>query len=327
MLFIDNGNSNDPTQNLALEEYSLTAFDPDETYLLFYINNPSIIIGKNQNTFEEVNLEYVNQHGIQVVRRLSGGGAVFHDTGNLNFSFITKNDADAFRNFQRFTQPVVAALKALGVDAELSGRNDIQVGDKKISGNAQFATKGRMFSHGTLMFDVDLEMVTKALHVSAEKIESKGIKSVRSRVANIREFMDKEMDIMEFRSLLLRYLFDGQKVPLQPVTDEDWANVTNLANKRYRNWDWNFGKSPEFNVERKKRFPIGTIDIKMNVRDGIIEECKIYGDFFGQGDLENVERQITGRRYDMEELRQAMSSVDLKHYFGNIAVDEFLTLF
>ncbi|MDF2726267.1 MAG: lipoate--protein ligase, partial [Paenibacillus sp.] len=189
MKFIDNRGMTDPALNLALEEIALKTFPADEDYLLFYINEPSIIIGKNQNTVEEVNAGYVKEHGIHVVRRLSGGGAVYHDLGNLNFSFITNDDGQSFHNYRKFTDPVVQALRKLGVEAELTGRNDIQVGERKISGNAQYSTKGRMFSHGTLMFDSEIDNVVSALNVNAEKIKSKGVKSIRSRVANICEFL------------------------------------------------------------------------------------------------------------------------------------------
>ncbi|MCL6517079.1 lipoate--protein ligase [Alicyclobacillus sp.] len=326
MKFIDNGGGFDPTINLAIEEYALTHLDIDETYLLFYINEPSIIIGKNQNTFEEINLKYVHDHHIHVVRRLSGGGAVYHDKGNLSFSFITKNDGDSFRNFRRFTEPVIQALRALGVPAELTGRNDIQVGDKKISGNAQFTTRGRMFSHGTLMFDVNLDEVARALTVKADKIESKGIKSVRSRVANIRDYLDRDMTIDEFRTTLLHHIFGGDQVPEYRLTPDDWTRIREISEARYRNWDWNFGRSPEFNVQRSKRFPIGSIDIRLNVKNGIIEGCKIYGDFFGMGEIEDVERRFVGRRYTVDEMGEAIRGVDLKYYFGDITPEEFLDL-
>ena len=325
--FIDNQGITDPTVNLAIEEYALSNLDIDETYLLFYINEPSIIIGKNQNTFEEINSDYVRENGIHVVRRLSGGGAVYHDLGNLSFSFITKNDGDSFRNFRRFTEPVTAALRDLGVPAELTGRNDIQVGDKKISGNAQFATRGRMFSHGTLMFDVNLDAVAAALHVKAEKIESKGIKSVRSRVANITEYLNKDITILEFREKLLHSIFANQDVPEYIVTEEDWRRIHELSERRYRNWDWNYGKSPEFNVRRSKRFPIGSIDVRLNVKNGIIESCKIYGDFFGMGDLNDIEARITGCRYRTEDIDGVLHDVDLHAYFGDISSEEFLSLF
>ncbi|HZG73990.1 MAG TPA: lipoate--protein ligase, partial [Chondromyces sp.] len=193
MLFIDNQNITDPRINLAIEEYAVKHLDINETYLLFYINEPSIIIGKNQNTIEEINTEYVEKNNIHVVRRLSGGGAVYHDLGNLNFSFITKDDGESFHNFLKFTEPVIQALQKLGINAELSGRNDILAEGRKVSGNAQFSTKGRMFNHGTLLFDSEMDHIVSALKVRKDKIESKGIKSIRSRVANISEFLEEKM--------------------------------------------------------------------------------------------------------------------------------------
>ena len=207
MLFIDNKGIIDPRINLAIEEYALKHLDINESYLLFYINKPSIIIGKNQNTIEEVNQDYVEENDITVVRRLSGGGAVYHDLGNLNFSFITKDDGDSFHNFKKFTEPVVKALGKLGIQAELSGRNDIMAEGKKISGNAMFATRGRMFSHGTLLFNSEMDHIVSALKVKKEKIESKGIKSVRSRVGNIADFLKEPMTIEEFRSFHLNQYF------------------------------------------------------------------------------------------------------------------------
>ena len=207
MYFIDNKGITDPQINLAIEEYALRTMDTDkDSFLLFYINAPSIIIGKNQNTIEEIDTEYVDANGIKVVRRLSGGGAVYHDLGNLNFSFITKDDGDSFRNFKKFTEPVVEALAGMGVKAELLGRNDILVEGRKISGNAQFSTNGRMFSHGTLMFDTAIDEVVSALKVRKDKIESKGIKSIRSRVAiNVRNATANDLipfdSILSFRTL------------------------------------------------------------------------------------------------------------------------------
>ncbi|GMA52208.1 lipoate--protein ligase [Alicyclobacillus contaminans] len=327
MRFIDNQGITDPRVNLAIEEYAVKHLDIDETYLLFYINQPSIIIGKNQNTFEEINAEYVREHGIVVVRRLSGGGAVYHDLGNLSFSFITRNDGNSFNNFRKFTEPVIEALRALGVPAELSGRNDILAGGRKISGNAQFATRGRMFSHGTLMLNTDIDAVVQALRVKADKIESKGIKSIRSRVANISEFLDKPMDIHQFRQWLLEFIFRGQSpIPEYKLTEEDWRQIRKISEERYQNWDWNYGKSPAFNVQRSHRFPIGSIDVRLFVERGVIQSCKIYGDFFGVGDVADLEQRITGVRCDHDALAAALDGIDLTHYFGQITKDEFLNL-
>jgi len=325
--FIFNPDIRDPKLNLAVEEYILKHLNVEhEDYFLFYINGPSIIIGKNQNTSEEVNLKYIEENGIDVVRRLSGGGAVYHDEGNLNFSFITKDDGNSFNNYKKFTQPIVDALKQLGVEAELTGRNDIQVGERKISGNAQFTTRGRMFSHGTLMFNSNIEEVVNSLNVSEEKMRSKGIKSVRSRVANITEFLEEEMAMERFVEALLHSIYDGQEPERYVLRDEDWEIVQDISKERYANWDWNFGKSPKFDVESKRRFPIGTIDVRLNVNKGTITEAKIYGDFFGVGDIHDVEQALVGTRFERGAIREQLSQLDVKHYFGNVELEELVDL-
>ncbi|KAA0565182.1 lipoate--protein ligase [Bacillus sp. CH30_1T] len=326
MLFINNKGITDPRINLAIEEYALKNLDINESYLLFYINEPSIIIGKNQNTIEEINTDYVEKQGLHVVRRLSGGGAVYHDLGNLNFSFITKDDGESFHNFKKFTEPVVTALHKLGVKAELSGRNDIIAEGRKISGNAQFSTKGRMFSHGTLLFDSEMENVVSALRVKKDKIESKGIKSIRSRVANISEFLSEKMTIEQFRSTLLDYIFDGSDVEEYVLTEEDWKNIHELSKERYQNWDWNYGKSPKFNLQHSHRFPVGSIDVRLEVNKGKIDNCKIFGDFFGVGNVEDIEDKLTGTRYERKDIAGALEGVDIQHYFGNVTKDEFVDL-
>lgn len=327
MLYIDNEGITDPSINLAIEEYILRYLDQDETYLLFYINGPSIIIGKNQNTIEEINRDYVEENGIQVVRRLSGGGAVYHDLGNLNFSFITKDDGSSFQDFKKFTEPVIEALHHMGVNAELIGRNDIQVDGKKISGNAQFATRGRMFSHGTLMFHSQIEHVVSALNVSKEKIESKGIKSIRSRVGNIRDYMDRDITIEEFKQLILDYIAKREGgLEQYHLTEDDWEKINEISAERYQNWDWNYGRSPKFNTQRSKRFPAGTIDVRLQVDKGIIEKAKIFGDFFGVGDVGDIEQRLVGARYEPEALKEALADLDTGHYLGGITEEEFLEM-
>lgn len=331
MLFIDHEGINDPRINLAIEEYALKNLDINDTYLLFYINEPSIIIGKNQNTVEEINTNYVEDHGIHVVRRLSGGGAVYHDLGNLNFSFITKDDGDSFHDFAKFTKPVTEALKKLGVNAELSGRNDITAEDgRKISGNAQFSTRGRMFSHGTLMLDSEIENVVSALNVKTEKIKSKGIKSIRSRVANISEFLEEPISMEEFKQLILRYIFDVEDVkdvPQYKLTAEDWDNIHKLADERYKNWDWNYGRSPKFNIQHTKRIEgAGSYDVRLDVAKGTIKNAKVFGDFFGVGDIHVIEDTLIGCRYERQAISEALDEVDISYYLGKISKEDFLNI-
>ncbi|MGR6898656.1 lipoate--protein ligase [Rummeliibacillus sp. TYF-LIM-RU47] len=328
MYFIDNKGITDPRINLAIEEYALKTLNVEnESYLLFYINQPSIIIGRNQNTIEEINTDYVEEQNIIVVRRLSGGGAVYHDLGNLNYSFITKDDGESFQNFKKFTQPVVDAMKNLGIQSELSGRNDILAEGRKISGNAMFSTKGRLFSHGTLLFDTNIDEVVNALKVRKEKIESKGIKSVRSRVANIVDFMDKPITVEEFRMEILKSIFGGEEnIQYYEFTDEDWANIHKLSEERYQQWDWNYGQSPKFNVQRSSKFPSGFIDLRLEVNKGLMEDVHIFGDFFGVGEMKDIEEALKGKRYSLDAIGEALEGIDIPTYFGGVSKEEFLKL-
>ncbi|MDO5375982.1 MAG: lipoate--protein ligase [Staphylococcus rostri] len=328
MKFISNNNNTDPTLNLAMEEYVLknVPMDEDESYFLFYVNRPSIIVGKTQNTIEEVHQAYIDEHGIDVVRRISGGGAVYHDFGNLNFSFITKDDGQSFHNFKKFTQPIVDALNKMGVDAEMTGRNDIQVGQAKISGNAMVKVKDRMFSHGTLMLNSELDEVQNALKVNPAKIQSKGVKSVRKRVANIVEFLEEPIDIDTFKSIILKQLFGDEAVETYHLTDEDWQNIEQLANEKYRTWDWNYGKNPKYNFEREHKFEKGFVQIKLDVKKGQIEHAKIFGDFFGEGNVEELERALEGVTHQKAAIHEALKDFDIHHYFGAIPKDELIDL-
>lgn len=327
MIFIENEGITDPHINLALEEYALRNFSHEQDYLLFYINEPSIIIGRNQNTLEEINDDYVKANGIHVVRRISGGGAVYHDLGNLNFSFITNYTKESLNNFRKFTKPVIRVLNKMGVTAELKGRNDIVVNNRKISGNAQFSTGKRMFSHGTLLFDSTMNEVTKALDVKMSKIESKGHKSVRSRVANISEFLDDPISIEAFRTHILEGLYEDRKsFETYHLTEPEWDEVYQLKEKKYDTWEWNFGSSPRFNIKRTKRFSIGEIDLRIDVEKGRIKNLKIYGDFFGREPVEKLENHLAGSRYDRAELRQMLHPIQMEDYFGALPKTDFLEL-
>ncbi|MBO0420506.1 lipoate--protein ligase [Vagococcus fluvialis] len=333
MIFVSNEEITDPRINLAIETYLVQEMPLDEPILLFYINEPSIIIGRNQNTIEEINTEYVEKQGIHVVRRLSGGGAVYHDAGNLNFSFIMPDDGESFRNFGKVTQPIIDALHDMGVEgAELKGRNDLVIDDKKFSGNAMYSTNGRMFAHGTLMFDSDVNEVVNALKVRKDKIESKGIKSIRSRVTNIKPYLTdthQNMSTKDFRQEILLKIFETDKledVNVYKLTEKDWERINAISDKLYRNWDWNYGRSPEFDLVRRQRFAIGSIEAKMNVSEGEIKEIKLFGDFFGLGEISDVEKVLTGVKYDKESIKAAVEEIDVKKYFGNIEKEDLVGL-
>ena len=329
MLYVDNKGINDPRINLAIEEHILKNLDINESYLLFYINGPSIIIGRNQNTIEEINTAYVEANDIIVVRRMSGGGAVYHDLGNLNYSFITKDEGNSLQdNFKKFTQPVINALRKLGANAQLVGRNDIEIDGKKVSGTAQYATGGRMYTHGTLMLKSDLDNVSKALRPKKEKIESKGVKSVRSRVGNIADYINKEMTIEEFKQYILESVFEEQGTEIQEyvLTEEDWKQIEEISKNKYQTWEWNFGKSPKANIQNSHRFPnAGTIDVRLDVSQGIIRNVKIFGDFFGWGEVKDIEEKLTGIRYE-KAIVEALKDVDTTYYFGNIEKEDFINL-
>jgi len=325
MLFVDNQNITDARVNLALEEHVLRERLAGEDCVLFYVNAPAIIIGRNQNTIEEIDPDVVAARGITVVRRISGGGAVYHDLGNLNFSFMTPAVRGRFSRYDEFTRPVVAALRALGVPAELGGRNDILADGRKISGNAQFATPDRMFSHGTLLFDANLDDVTAALRPKPGKVESKGVKSIRSRVANIREFALEAITVEELRERILESIFgtrDRARIPTLALTAADWDAVHSLVERKYGAWAWNYGENPPSNVQHAVRFPIGEIDVRIDVQAGAIEALRFFGDFMGQRDVGELEARLRGVRYDSPSVAAALAGVDVAQYFGKISADD-----
>ncbi|WP_372743992.1 lipoate--protein ligase [Lutibacter sp.] len=327
MIFIDNEGCTNPKLNLALEEYALRNFDASTDYLLFYINESSIIIGRNQNTLEEINQEYITEKNIHVVRRISGGGAVYHDLGNLNFSFITNHDGKSISNFKKFTEPVIRVLNTMGVAAELKGRNDILVNEKKISGTAQFSTGKRMISHGTLLFNTDMSEVSKALQVKMSKIQSKGHKSVRSRVANISEFLNTPISMESFKNQLLTGLYEAREhFEIYKLTEAEWKAVHELKAEKYDLWDWNFGNSPKFNIQRNKRFSIGEIDLRIFVEKGLISDFKIFGDFFGRQPVSDIEELLIGVPYDKTEISNKLSTIAVENYFGKLENSEFINL-
>lgn len=321
----------DISLNLAAEYYLLNETNFDEPIVLFFSNDNALIVGKNQNTYEEINTAFVEENNVNVCRRFSGGGAVYHDLGNLNFSFLTKDDGQSFRDFKKFTDPIIDALHKMGAKgAELRGRNDLVIDEKKFSGNAMYSKNGRLVAHGTMMFDSEIETIVQALKPKKHKLASKGVKSIRSRVTNIKPYLDEEfqnMDITEFRDKLIRTIFDVEDISdakEYKLTDEDWSRIDEIAAEYTANWKWNYGESPQFDLERSERTSVGTVEVKLNVDKGVITDARIYGDFFGLGEISDVEEALKGTNYEKSSLQETLNTLDLSSYFGNIEAEELV---
>lgn len=318
--------STDPYFNMAMEEYSIRQLPADDNYFMLWQNQPAVIIGRNQNTIEEINSSFVEEHGIKVVRRMSGGGAVYHDFGNLNFTFVVDENQD-FANFDKFTRPVINALKRLGIEAENNGRNDLTIAGKKFSGNAQYKHRNRLLHHGTILFNSNIEMMVQALNPSPEKISSKGIKSVRSRVTNIYEHLPVPVTIEEFKQVLTEEVFRLELAPaVYQLNESDRQKITELRNNKYVSWDWIYGTSPAYNVRKTANFSWGRIDIRLDVKRGLISGCKIFGDFFSPRDMDELESSLIGTKYREEDLTKRLVEIDLRHFFPQSEGDELQAL-
>ncbi|KEJ00989.1 lipoate--protein ligase [Clostridium botulinum A2B7 92] len=328
MQFLINRSIN-PFFNLALEEYLLRNVDIKEDYFILWQNEPTIVIGKHQNTLKEINMNFVKDNNINVVRRNSGGGAVYHDLGNINFTFITKYNEKHLLDFKTFTNPVVYSLGKLNVKAELSGRNDILIDGRKISGNSQHIYKDRFLHHGTLLFNSELENLVKALNVDNDKILSKGIESIKSRVTNIKEHVKEDISMKEFKEILIENIFIWNKSSIREynLTNDHINDIENLMEEKYMTWQWNYGYSPEFNYRNSKRFQGGKLEVLLNIVEGHINECKIYGDFLGLMDVSEIEKRIIGIKYGEEYIDEFLREIDIKKYFGTLCFDQIKSCF
>lgn len=317
--------STDPYYNLALEEYFLTNENIQEDILLFWRNHNTIVIGKNQNVYAEINQPFVKENDIQVVRRLSGGGAVYHDDGNLNYTIIKQN-ADKYKNdFSYFTTPVVKALQSLGLPASFSGRNDILLDDKKISGNAQYNYKNRQLNHGTLLFDSNLNILSNALLPNPAKYITKGVKSVKSRVTNIKEY-DKTLTIDIFINTLLTHFFPEGNPAFYPIQADEINEIQKLRDEKYATWAWVYGRSPAMDITKTKKFDAGIIDLHYSVKKGVITEFLITGDFFEVKPVDELSNLIVNTPYNFEDLQNKLTHHPVETYIFNGSNDEFLEL-
>lgn len=315
--------STDPAYNLAFEEYVLKNYRQSDILILWQ-NRNAVIVGRNQNALEEINREFVDAHGICVIRRNTGGGAVYHDLGNLNYSFITDYIDGDTASGNRFTLPVVRALKNLGLDASASGRNDILVNGQKVSGTAQHRNGSRILHHGTLLFDSNPDMIVGSLNPDPTKFQSKSVKSVRSRVGNIRSYLQTDMTLPEFWAYLKTALAQDGITPISLNTDE-LAQVNTLKAEKYDTWQWNFGSSPKFDTRIRRRFPGGLLELHLTVTHGSIASIAIYGDFLALQPIDGLTQALTGCLYQRRAIASALASFPLQDYLGSITQEEFLT--
>lgn len=315
--------SNDPAYNVALEAYAFQKLtDIDEIFIL-WINEPAIIIGRHQNTIQEINKEFIDKNGIHVVRRLSGGGAVYHDLNNLNYTIISNNTQEGAFDFQTFSKPVIDTLAKLGVKAEFTGRNDLEINGQKFAGNAQAYYKGRMMHHGCLLFDVDMSVLGQALKVSKDKIESKGIKSVRARVTNIVDHLSDKITVQEFSDAILAQMKEEYpEMDEYVLSDAELSEIQAMRDNQFATWDWTYGKAPEYTIERGVRYPAGKITTYANVENSTIKSVKIFGDFFGVQPVDDIEKMLEGVRYDYKDVLAALKTVDTSQYFSRMTPEE-----
>lgn len=318
----------DPYWNLALEQVLFDTLDENDSCLMFWQNDNAVIIGKYQNASSEINAPFVKEHRIKVARRLSGGGAVYHDMGNLNFTFIVNCGEPNF-DFSVYCEPIIRALRTLGVAAELSGRNDISINGKKCSGNAQYYRKGRLMHHGTLLYDSNLDVLGRALDVPADEIESKGIRSVPSRVTNIKPHMRESATVETFRDCLRRFLFQEHEGLMTECglhsTELEMAKT--LCDTKYALWDWNYGRSPDSSIRKKRRIEgCGTIEAYMDVEKFTIRRLAFHGDYFGHEDSQMLAQQLIGCPLEEDELHHRLAGLPVSSYFHNLSEEKLIAL-
>lgn len=313
-MFILTLDSNDPFFNLSAEEYFLCEKNKD--FFLLWQNKPCIVIGKNQNATDEINPDYISARSLPVVRRITGGGAVYHDRGNLNFSFIINGEADRVE----LCRPIIDVLRSIGVVAEISGRNDILVGGRKISGTAMCSHGGRSLFHGTLLISADLEAMSEVLRPDENKLMGHGVKSVRSRVANLSEYTKEEVSPNIIGAMLAGYMTErGGKI--YELGESDIKAIEKLRDNKYSTDEWNCG-AERLQKSERSRLSCGTVYIKKKNVCGRIEDIRIFGDFMNIGDISKLEARLRGTEFRREEIISALEEARVEKYIPNLTADE-----
>ncbi len=305
----------DPYLNLAIEEHLFK--NSEEDIFMLWQNRPSVIIGKNQNAYAEVELAYAEERGIDICRRITGGGAVYHDEGNLNYTFITNTGGEHTLDYAYFARPIISALSSFGITATLSGRNDLECGGKKISGNAQAVSGGRILHHGTLLFGVDVDTLQSVLRTDKEKLAFRAVKSHRGRVGNLSAMLGEDVGIDGFiEQIEKQILAKTGAVPIPPPTGEAIDALT----KRNRSREWIFSDKrylTDYTVSRRQKYPFGIVCVEMKLSGDIIEDVTVSGDFFGKRPIEELEALLIGHRAD------ALPSLPIADYINDMRAEEF----
>ncbi len=313
--------STDPAYNLALEETLLN--NSVFSYILVWQSDNAVIVGKNQVTVNELDTMKAESFGTKVFRRISGGGSVYHDVGNVNFSYIESNTTGE-GSFKYYTSVVIDYLATLGVEAQFAGRNDIVVDGKKISGNAQHISGKRIIHHGTLLFNSNLEYASDILTPDNQKMKNKGISSVKSRIANIKDYISKDITTDEFIEGLIEYLVNHSGQTLDKPSQHLLDKANELAKTKYLTDEWNYGLSPKYDLIYTKSFPFGTVTVTLNVKDAVIEQAHISGDFFGIGSIENFSNSLVGRLHNKEAMMEPVK--DIGYFINGMTPQDFLNM-
>lgn len=316
--------STDPYFNVATDEFILKNIDED--CFMLWRNDNAIILGQYQNTLAEINYDYVKEHNIAIVRRLSGGGAVYHDLGNLNFSFTQTGKDSNLSDFEKFTRPVVEVIRQLGADARFEGKNDLMIDGKKIAGNAAHIHKNKILHHGCLLFSSEMRNVSEALRINPVKYIDKAVKSVPKRVTNISEHLKEPVSLEDFTKKLMNHvLATYPNAHLYEFSEEDKIKIQQLRDEKYATHEWNFGKSPDYNFKKAIRTSGGLLEMNLEVKNGIIEEAKIFGDFFSERGISEIEEALTRIQHEEKNLRNTLSRFPIEKHFKNISIDELIS--